>query len=170
MSSNTNSLQSTLQFLSLPNTCPLSLIALNPHTGKPLQVNSTFEHIFGPFYKFQEWEFWNAACDDEEEMVDSISGVESNRTKFRKAIEKVSNSLKCSHNNGDTSTHHQQQFTTTVRNVEMLTLGTNEAGLPVRKYFDWTIGSVRKEDMGEGSVEAVILYGSLVNEIEESNR
>ena len=100
---------------------------------------------------------------------------ESNRTKFRKAIEKVSNSLKCSHNNnGDESTHHHQQSTTTVRNVEMLTLGTNEAGLPVRKYFDWTIGSVRKEDNaaaeeGEG-VEAVILYGSLVNEIEESNR
>lgn len=30
-------------------------------------------------------------------------------------------------------------MTVKIRNVEMLTLASNEAGLPVRKYFDWTI-------------------------------
>eukprot|EP00984_Skeletonema_dohrnii_P020010 scaffold9681_cov103-Skeletonema_dohrnii-CCMP3373.AAC.3 len=172
MSSSSN-LQSTLKFLSLPNTCPLSIIALDPNTGKPIGVNSTFENIFGPLYKFQEWEFSNAACDDDDGHTATTTGASSaptvaselNRTKFRNAINKVSNSLKY---NGDGVVSWWGLTHTTIRNVEMLTLGTNEAGLPVRKYFDWTIGSVKEEE--EGGAEAVILYGNLVNEVEESDR
>jgi len=134
-------------------------------------VNSTFENIFGPFYKFQEWEFSNAACDDDDGHTAATTGTSSaptaelNRTKFRNAINKVSNSLKY---NGDGVVSWWGLTHTTIRNVEMLTLGTNEAGLPVRKYFDWTIGSVKEEE--EGGAEAVILYGNLVNEVEESDR
>jgi len=171
MSSSSN-LQSTLKFLSLPNTCPLSIIALDPNTGKPIGVNSTFENIFGPLYKFQEWEFSNAACDDDDGHTAATTGAspptaasELNRTKFRNAINKVSNSLKY---NGDGVVSWWGLTHTTIRNVEMLTLGTNEAGLPVRKFFDWTIGSVKEEE--EGGAEAVILYGNLVNEVEESDR
>ena len=135
-------------------------------------MNSTFENIFGPFYKFQEWEFSNAACDDDDGHTAATTGASSaptagelNRTKFRNAINKVSNSLKY---NGDGVVSWWGLTHTTIRNVEMLTLGTNEAGLPVRKYFDWTIGSVKEEE--EGGAEAVILYGNLVNEVEESDR
>jgi len=136
-------------------------------------VNSTFENIFGPLYKFQEWEFSNAACDDDDGHTATTTGASSaptvaselNRTKFRNAINKVSNSLKY---NGDGVVSWWGLTHTTIRNVEMLTLGTNEAGLPVRKYFDWTIGSVKEEE--EGGAEAVILYGNLVNEVEESDR
>jgi len=132
-------------------------------------VNSTFENIFGPFYKFQEWEFSNAACDDDDGHTAATTGTsaasELNRTKFRNAINKVSNSLKY---NGDGVVSWWGLTHTTIRNVEMLTLGTNEAGLPVRKYFDWTIGSVKEEE--GGGAEAVILYGNLVNEVEESDR
>ena len=88
----------------------------------------------------------------------------NNRVKFRNAIHKVSTSLHNTTNNDDETNCNP---TTTIRNIEMLTLGTNEAGLPIRKYFDWTIGSVKEE---EGGVDAVILYGNLVNEVEESNR
>ncbi|KAL7491694.1 hypothetical protein ACHAWT_000987 [Skeletonema menzelii] len=169
-SNNSNLLQSTVQFLSLPNTCPLTIIALDPTTGKPISVNSTFEHIFGPLYKFQEWEFCNAACDDDESSAATKpatgGGEVNNRIKFRNAIHKVSNSFLHGINS-----HHPHSTTnnttTTIRNIEMLTLGTNEAGLPIRKYFDWTIGCVTEE---EGGVDAVILYGNLVNEVEESNR
>ena len=183
MSTSDNLLQSTLQFLS-GTTCPLTIIALNPTTGKPISVNSTFEQIFGPLYKFQEWEFYNAACDDEEEEKSTTNpaatatggSVElNNRIKFRNAIHQVSNSLLKHHTNDDddgccgesSSNHTPTSTTTTIRNIEMLTLGTNEAGLPIRKYFDWTIGCVKEE---EGGVDAIILYGSLVNEVEESNR
>lgn len=59
-----------------------------------------------------------------------------------------------------------------IRNVEMLTLGTNDAGLPVRRYFDWTIGCVQNEEgvIGDGSGSAVILYGDMLNDDESSNR
>ena len=80
------SLHAALKFLSLPNACPLSIIALDPNTGKPIAVNSTFESIFGPFYKFKEWEFGNAASED--------TTTDLNRTKFRNAITKVCNSVK----------------------------------------------------------------------------
>jgi hypothetical protein len=59
-----------------------------------------------------------------------------------------------------------------VRNVEMLTLGTNEAGLPVRRYFDWTIGCVQNDEgvSDDGAGSAVILYGDMLNDDESSNR
>lgn len=171
--------------------------SLNPKTGQPVAVNSTFESIFGPIYKFKEWEFANAATGDdispeaEEEGTKKIDIDEStsnnniNREKFREAIDKVRSSLSSSdpsatissdNNSGD----NKKESSTKIRNVEMLTLGTNDAGLPVRKYFDWTIGSVNNmqqpincdDDDNTTSVitSAVILYGDMVNEEESSDR
>ena len=171
-------------------------MALDVTTGHPIAVNSTFESIFGPYYKFCEWEFAYAACgssdDGKDNSSNSSSGGEKkvnddNRSKFRTAIDNVRNSLRhitttdgCN-NNDDEDVEMEFSLThTTIRNVEMLTLGTNDAGLPIRKYFDWTIGSVRLDNDEEGEEEeaggsrspscAVILYGDMVNEIESSNR
>mmetsp|Transcript_4270 Transcript_4270/g.9202 ORF Transcript_4270/g.9202 Transcript_4270/m.9202 type:complete len:802 (+) Transcript_4270:255-2660(+) len=160
------SLQSALKFLSLPNACPLSIIALDPATGKPLAVNSAFESIFGPFYKFKEWEFGDAATEDDD------GG--SNRTRFRGAIQVVCDSLL--KHNGDDDVGAAVLGNTNgngngnIRNVEMLTLGTNEAGLPVRKYFDWSIGWVKLDSEEDKMNAAVMLYGTLVNEVESTNR
>jgi hypothetical protein len=68
--------------------------------------------------------------------------------------------------------------TAKIRNVEMLALGTNDAGLPVRRHFDWTIGSVLTrssdgdDDDGAGELppSVVIMYGDFVNEAESSDR
>jgi len=167
------SLHAAFKFLSLPNACPLSIIALDPNTGKPIAVNSTFESIFGPFYKFKEWEFSNAATEDSpptSKGKDPSTVTEDlNRTKFRNAINNVCSSL-LKYNDGDGGV-----VSGNIRNVEMLTLGTNEAGLPIRKYFDWTIGSVKLEEEEDktnigGCDLAVILYGTLVNEVESTNR
>jgi len=136
-------------------------------------VGGTFECVFGPYYKFEEWEFWNAACEDVRDAAaaNGEGGELLNRSKFRNAISQVCNSLKNVAGDGDDEASPSSTTTMNIRNVEMLTLGTTEAGLPVRKYFDWTIGSVRldNDDNGVGG-EAVILYGNLVNEIESTNR
>jgi len=114
---------------------------------------------------------------------------ETNRSKFRDAINKVrlhlSNSPSVVEMNGSSNGIHHQASTTTssaggaaatvkIRNVEMLTLGTNDAGLPIRKYFDWTIGSINAandDDMIGGELtSAVIMYGDMVNEDESSDR
>jgi hypothetical protein len=171
-SSSNKQLNSALEFLSLPNACPLTIVALDATTGKPIAVNSTFESIFGPYYKFSEWEFANAASSSSEEKE---VNDDDNRSKFRTAINNVRNSLRHITDNKDEDVEKEFALThTTIRNVEMLTLGTNDAGLPIRKYFDWTIGSVRLdneegEEAGNPSC-AVILYGDMVNEIESSNR
>jgi hypothetical protein len=196
-SSSNKQLNTALKFLSLPNACPLTIVALDAATGKPIAVNSTFESIFGPYYKFCEWEFAYAAssCSEDGYNNSSSSGGsgekkvnDDNRSKFRMAINNVRNSLRhittddgSSNDNKDDDVEMEFALThTTIRNVEMLTLGTNDAGLPIRKYFDWTIGSVRLDNDEEGEEEAdgdsngpscaVILYGDMVNEIESSNR
>ena len=155
-------------------------------------MGGTFENVFGSYYKFKEWEFWNAACEDDDRSSSSANADDGNdgggggllnRTKFRNAINQVCKSLKCNNSDGDnegssSSMMMSSSTTTNIRNVEMLTLGTNEAGLPVRRYFDWTIGSVQLDNnedhinmgSGGGPSEAVILYGNLVNEIESTNR
>ncbi|KAL7430910.1 hypothetical protein ACHAXH_001626 [Discostella pseudostelligera] len=118
---------------------------------------------------------------------------ETNRSKFRSAINKVrlhlSNSPSVVEMNGSGSSnggngiHHQASATSSlaegaaatvkIRNVEMLTLGTNDAGLPIRKYFDWTIGSINAandDGIGGELTSAVIMYGDMVNEDETSDR
>ena len=167
--------------------------SLNPKTGQPISVNSTFESIFGPLYKFREWEFANAATGDDISPEDpgtknKIDESNINREKFREAIDKVRSSLSPSEdhptsseddNSGDKK--KKESSSTKIRNVEMLTLGTNDAGLPVRKYFDWTIGSVNMQqpincdddnddDTTSHITSAVILYGDMVNEEESSDR
>ena len=163
--------------------------SLNPKTGQPISVNSTFESIFGPIYKFKEWEFANAATGDDispedpgTKNIDIDESNNINREKFREAIDTVRSSLSPSEDpstsseddNGDNN--KKKESSTKIRNVEMLTLGTNDAGLPVRKYFDWTIGSVNMQqpincdDTTSLITSAVILYGDMVNEEESSDR
>ena len=166
--------------------------SLNPVDGQPIAVNSTFESILGPFYKFKEWEFADAASEDvhpvsaDSTADNGYSNVEkeTNRSRFREAINKVRLHLSNSpsvvegvHNtsNGSSNKATAASATVKIRNVEMLTLGTNDAGLPVRKYFDWTIGSINAyvDDNIDPEMQltsAVIMYGDMVNEEESSDR
>ena len=145
---------------------------LNP-TGQAIAINSTFESIFGPLYKFKEWDFANAATEDVDpantQGGDTSGKLDSNRAKFRNAIAKVRASL-TSEGVGDIeeegSLNDHEPPTMKIRNVEMLTLGTNDSGLPRKHHFDWTIGSIRLEN-GD---DYVILYGDMVNELEHENR
>ena len=134
-------------------------LSLDAATGQPIAINSTFESVMGPLYKFNEWEFANAASDDEE-LPPTADGrkrkhINENRTKFRSAINEVRDSINNNNNNSGSSSGR-------IRNIEMLTLSS---GLPVRKFFDWTIGSVQNT-----THSAIILYGDVVNEVESSNR
>ncbi|KAL7505013.1 hypothetical protein ACHAXN_002554 [Cyclotella atomus] len=167
-------LSSALSFLSLRNACPLAIVALDPLTGRPIAVNSTFESILGPLWKFKEWDFADAASEDINPSTgDEEKGKETNRSRFRDAIGKVRAYL-C----GDVTQYLENAMAgkvdsrAKVRNVEMLTLGTNEAGLPVRRYFDWTIGCVQNDEgvSDDGAGSAVILYGDMLNDDESSNR
>ena len=161
--------------------------SLNPVDGQPIAVNSTFESILGPFYKFKEWEFADAASEDVHPVSadgNSDDEKETNRSRFREAINKVRLHLSNSPSvvegvddgsNGSSNKATAASATVKIRNVEMLTLGTNNAGLPVRKYFDWTIGSINANvddniDPEMQLTSAVIMYGDMVNEEESSDR
>mmetsp|Transcript_15524 Transcript_15524/g.22124 ORF Transcript_15524/g.22124 Transcript_15524/m.22124 type:complete len:719 (-) Transcript_15524:1218-3374(-) len=91
---------------------PMCLVALDSSTGKPVQVNETFENYMGPLFKFQGYRFVSAATEgpDQEKLANAIEMV----------VEGRSNKA-------------------TVRNVEMVTL-SGDAGMPIRRFFDWTIG------------------------------
>lgn len=122
----------------------------------------------------KEWDFAEAASEDiNPNAAAKEVGKETNRSRFRGAIAKVRSSL-CD----DVERYladamaGKVESSAKVRNVEMLTLGTNDAGLPIRRYFDWTIGCVQNEEgvLGDGSGSAVILYGDMLNDDESSNR
>ena len=161
--------------------------SLNPVDGQPIAVNSTFESILGPFYKFKEWDFADAASEDVHPVSadgNSDDEKETNRSRFREAINKVRLHLSNSPSvvegvddgsNGSSNKATAASATVKIRSVEMLTLGTNDAGLPVRKYFDWTIGSIDANvddniDPEMQLTSAVIMYGDMVNEEESSDR
>ncbi|KAL7534381.1 hypothetical protein ACHAWF_004817 [Thalassiosira exigua] len=162
-------LDNALRFLSLPNACPLCVVALDPRTGRPVAANATFESILGPLFKFKEWEFADAACDDD---ASGATHRKRNRSEFREAIDKVRASLNGAAAPDADAEAGDGERSGKLRNVQMLALGTNEAGLPVRRYFDWTIGSVQLDADGDddGPDSAVILYGDMINEMESSNR
>ena len=103
-------------------------------------------------YKFKEWEFANSAT--EGVNPDAATTEDGNRSRFREAIDKVRLSL-C--DNIQTKTN-QSEKTSKIRNVEMLTLG---AGIPIRKYFDWTLGQLDQSDDNDSDTpdSALILYG-----------
>ena len=155
--------------------------SLNPQNGQAIATNSTFESIFGPLYKFKDWEFANAATDEDVDPTsantqggDEASAApkkETNRAKFRAAIDKVRASLSATsiatdNSGGGEEGKDKASATAKIRNIEMLTLGTNEGGLPIKHHFDWTIGSVSLEN-GD---DVVILYGDMVNELESKDR
>ena len=162
--------------------------SLNPVDGQPIAVNSTFESILGPFYKFKEWEFADAASEDVHPVSadgNSDDEKETNRSRFREAINKVRLHLSNSPSvvegvddgsNGSSNKATAASATVKIRNVEMLTLGTNDAGLPVRKYFDWTIGTMQLDnsiiDAEETALmsSVVVMYGDMVNEAESTDR
>ena len=162
-------------------------------------INSTFESVFGPLYKFAEWEFADAACADDVnnpnsgDDVDDASSAETNRSRFRNAINSVRGRARTTGRDataGEEEDHRElvatsaaSSSTAKIRNVEMLALGTNDAGLPVRRHFDWTIGSVaispssssssssKDDDCNSGLPSSVvIMYGDVVNEAESSDR
>lgn len=149
------------------------LSSLDPQNGHAIASNSTFESIFGPLFKFKEWDFADAASEDYHpsansgaptaEGGDEAARKETNRSRFRDAIEGVRRSLRCGDASGEGG---GSRSSAKIRNVEMLTLGTNDAGLPVRVHFDWNIGSVKLDD----DSSAVIMYGDMVNEAESSDR
>lgn len=166
-------LSDALSFLSLPNVCPLSIVALDSETGRPIHANSTFTDVFGPLYKFEQWNFVDVACRDGEPQqlggdiaVDIPVPVpngdrtkdqeEENRSKFRNAIDSVRN---------------DRAGTARARNVEMLTMG-NEAGLPIRRYFDWSVGSTTIDGSDNGGVvkKVLLLYGDAVTPDEATDR
>lgn len=113
---------------------PMCLVALDSSTGKPVQVNKTFENYMGPLFKFQGYQFVAAATEgpDQEKLANAIKMV----------VEGRSNKA-------------------TVRNVEMVTL-SGEAGMPIRRFFDWTIG--------KGADHCVLLFGEQVNEQDTEQR
>jgi hypothetical protein len=170
----TANLTAALNFLSLPNACPLCIVALDPLTGRPIAVNSTFESIIGPLWKFKEWDFADAASEDiNPNAAAEDAGKETNRSRFRDAIGKVRASL-CE----DVEMYLEDamagkcESNAKIRNIEMLTLGMNDAGLPIRRYFDWTIGCVQNEEgvNGDAPASAVILYGDMLRDDESTNR
>ena len=158
----------------------VTTVSLDPENGRPIAVNSTFESILGPFYKFSDWEFADAASEDVNPLAEPTEGSsdkETNRSRFRDAINKVRTHLSNDPLLVEEVTNRSEKAVAAVkvRNIEMLTLGTNEAGLPVRKYFDWTIGTIQLDDSVVDVCEtkpssAVILWGDLVNEEESTDR
>jgi hypothetical protein len=113
-------------------------------------------------FKFREWEFADAAAADIN--PNAASGADANCTRFKDAINSIRTSLMMNVPSSE-SGNEKMMMTTKIRNVEMLTLGANDAGLPIRRYFDWNIGSLT-----EGEQKVVIMYGDAVNEAESSDR
>ena len=169
---------------------------MNPENGRPVAVNSTFESVLGPLYKFVEWEFADAASASD---VNPNSGDdpnnETNRSRFRDAIDSVRRwtAEAAAAGGGEDAGGEDRELVATaassstakIRNVEMLALGTNDAGLPIRRHFDWTIGSVAiapssssssssspSYDDGDSGLPSsvVVMYGDVVNEVESSDR
>mmetsp|Transcript_3814 Transcript_3814/g.6360 ORF Transcript_3814/g.6360 Transcript_3814/m.6360 type:complete len:715 (+) Transcript_3814:122-2266(+) len=91
---------------------PFCLVALDRATGHAVKVNETFEQHFGALYKFKCCAFSATATEGD------------HRIKLEDAIELV--------RTGEIGR-------VAVRNVEMLTLA-GEAGLPIKRHFDWTFG------------------------------
>ena len=118
---------------------PFCLVALDRVTGKAIQTNETFNKIIGPLFKFASYEFSSAATTGE------------SRTKFCQAIELASTS---------TATAGSDTGSICARNVEILTLA-GEAGMPVKRYFDWTIGTspTTKTKNGDSDDDVLLLFG-----------
>jgi hypothetical protein len=91
---------------------------------------------------------------------------EANRSRFRNAINSVCDLLNAPDGGDDDMT---KKMTAKIRNVGMLALGTNNAGLPIRRYFNWNIGTMDYVD-NEEKKNVVIMYGDVVNEAESSDR
>lgn len=94
---------------------PLCMVSLNAADLHPVAINDMFEKCMGPLYKFQESDFCLAASDEK--------GSDA-RARFRAAIEQAIGN---------------ERERVRVRNVEMLTLGEENSGFPIRRFFDWFI-------------------------------
>jgi len=122
------------------SSCPLCLVALDPTSGRPIQVNETFEQYMGPFFKFQGYKF-----------ADAATGGEKHQDRLADAIQTIveGSHAGCPNNK------------ITLRNIEMVTLAGN-AGLPIRRHFDWTI-SMSKDG-------CVLLFGEQCTEVDIEQR
>ena len=99
---------------------PLCGVVLSAN-GKAKVCNKLFVELMGPLFKFENYEFSEAATND------------AGKAKLKAAIEKVRSGA---------SPRER------LRNLEMLTLA-GEAGLPVKSHFDWFIGP-NTDVTGEG--------------------
>jgi hypothetical protein len=136
---------------SLPGaaSCSICVVALDPTTGKAIQTNDSFTQRLGPLYKFQEYAFWDAATAGE------------SRDTLRKGIQQVMMSLRREDGNNKQQQDKQgrdgeeeEEVTVAIDSlcvhaVEMLTLG-GDAGMPRKRYFDWTIGTTTTTTTPQG--------------------
>lgn len=88
----------------------MAAVALDEE-DKASAVNSYFEEVLGPLFKFSNYPFWQAAS------------TESGKSQLQAAISAV---------RAGVSRRER------LRNIEMMTLA-GEAGLPVKAHFDWFI-------------------------------
>jgi len=125
---------------------PLCMVVLDKSTHRPVKANQMFEECMGPIFKFANYQFFQAASDDDD-------GKEQNR--LSEAIQLVASG---------------EEKRTRVRNVEMITLA-GEAGLPIRKRFDWFIGNgSTSSDDDIDCEETLILLGDPVVEVDIERR
>jgi len=120
---------------------PFCLVALDPMTGKAIKTNNRFTELIGPLFKFAEYGFASAATEG------------PSRTKLVEAIDQAS------------SDGGGAKASVSVRNVEILTL-VGEAGLPVKRHFDWTVGKGLRGD----PEDYLILFGNPVSEKDVEER
>lgn len=149
MSGSGNDRNSCFSYLSQAS---ISLVALDPTTGKAIQTNETFTQRLGPLYKYQEYAFWDAATAGE------------SRDTLRKAIQRVMMSMndkdKDDKNNGETTTTSSVD-SLCIHAVEMLTL-CGDAGMPMKRFFDWTIGTTQGGGPGgDENDKSILLFGTV---------
>lgn len=177
--------------LALPQTaCPVCVVVLDASTFRPQKSNAAFGQVFGPIYKFSNWDFGSAAVsDDNEGAVEIADGHSEDAATDRTAESTPSSSQQgdddadADHEGSETSdggnnrarfrsalrrVAEGRSFTERVRNVEMLVLGE---GLPTRKYFDWNVGSCGAGQGGASmGARQVVLYGNPVTPEEAKDR
>jgi len=134
------SLNDAFSYLS---TSPLCFVALDSK-GHATHISGAFEKLMGPLYKFQEFQFCDAATeknDGKEKMRDLIAGIQSTADAASYTIEEKENETF-----SDPNKHR-------VRNIEMLTLAAETSGIPMKRHFNWTVG--------KGGDGTVLLFGDI---------
>jgi len=120
---------------------PFCLVALDPSTGTAVKTNDKFTEAVGPLFKFAQYAFSSAASEG------------PSRAKLVEALDKV-------------RTFEDEKSSVSARDVEMLTL-QGSSGLPVKRYFDWTVWKKGGDDSGQ---DLILLFGNPVSEKDAEER